>query len=342
MNSPLPHVDILLLNFNGWRDTIECLESIFRQDYPTYRVIVCDNGSTDDSWTQLVRWAKGVNDRPPSGRHPLRDLSWPPVDKPIRQVAYDRKRAESGGTHNEGAAQLILIQTGENRGFSGGNNVGLRYVLARDRADLVLLLNNDTVIGREALRAMVQLAESYDRLGAVGATMLDYHTPNLVQEAGGGRVARWNGMVRMSHAGAQRDQVLRSAQLDYVSGGCLLTRLSTLRSVGLLDERYFIYGEDIDLCLRMRKAGFRIGHAPRAVVWHKGGGTAIHGGPFSDYHNVRSSLLFVHKHYPYLLPAATAYSVYRCVLPKLVRRQWPRLAAVGRGYRDLIREAVRS
>src|SRR5215213_7857260 len=79
----------------------------------------------------------------------------------------------------------------------------------------------------------------------------------------------WFGPIRPARGATQVDQ-----RLDYVSGGCLLARTSALRSVGLLDERFFMYGEDVDFGLRVRRAGFRLAYCASAEIWHRGGGTS--------------------------------------------------------------------
>ncbi|HEY4215968.1 MAG TPA: glycosyltransferase family 2 protein [Gemmatimonadaceae bacterium] len=332
-----PLVDIVVLNYNGWRDTIECLESVFRQEYASFRVILCDNGSIDESRERLEQWASGAYVHEPRTNGPLRPLISPPVAKPIPYAVCDRARAEQGGDR-ESSARLVIIHTGANLGFTGGNNVGMRYSLVRNEAKYLLLLNNDTVVAPNALTELVAAAERDAGIGAVGGTMLDYRETELVQAAAGGTFAAWHGMVRASQEGARRGSTVADVALDFVSGGCLLAPLAVVRAVGLLDERFFIYGEDQDFSLRIRRAGYKLAYCPAAELWHLGGGTTVAGSPFNDYHNVRSALHFVAKHYPYLLPTAAAYSIYRCVLPKIARRQWPRLRATGRGYRDFLRD----
>ena len=344
MTAASPRVNILVLNYNRWRDTVECLESVFRITYPTWRVVVCDNASTDGSLDRIRDWADGRLTHTLPAENPLRALSEPPVPKPIRFVGYDNVRAEAGGRSDDVDAPLTLINVGSNRGFTGGNNVGLRYLLANRGDELaneyVCLLNNDAVIAPSCIGHMVDLAERDAAIGAVGGTMFEYSAPNVVQVAGGGWVSLWHGGTRANGVGASRAEPPDRA-LGFVSGCCMLVRLSTVARVGLLDERYFMYGDDTDWCVRMRAHGYRMGYAREAEIWHRGAGTAVRGGWTSDYHNVRSPLLFVWKFRPLRMPAAFAYSVYRCVLPKVVRGQWKRLRAVGRAYADVLGSALR-
>jgi GT2 family glycosyltransferase len=330
-----PRVSILILNYNGWRDTLECLESVFRADYANLRVVLCDNASTNESLDRIRAWADGQFVFEPAADSRLRSMSQPSAPKPIPYVEYDRDGAEAGGARDGADAPLTIIRVGSNRGFTGGNNVGLRYLLARRETDYVCLLNNDTVIAPSAIRRMVDLAERDESLGAVGGTLLEYTMPDVIQVAGGGWVSLWHGGTKANGEGASRAEVpLRP--IGFVSGCCMLVRLSTVDRVGLLDERYFIYGDDTDWCVRMRDIGLEMGFAPNAEVWHKGSRTTMTGSPWNDYHNVRSMLLFVRKFRPHLMPAAFTYSIYRCALPKIVRGQWKRLGAVGRAYADVL------
>jgi GT2 family glycosyltransferase len=340
MTTQNPWVDIVVLNYNGWRDTIACLESLFRLEYRPFRVIVCDNGSPNESVERIEAWARGESIAETRGPAVLRALVTPPVAKPIPYVICDRDVAERGGgaaASPDSNPPLVIIRVGANLGFAGGNNVGIRYSLARRDAKYVMLLNNDTVVSPTCVHELVKRAEEDASIGAVGATMLDFDQPELVQAAAGGTIAPWHGMVRASQEGAKRGSTTERSRLDFISGACLLARLTAIETVGMLDERFFMYGEDQDFSLRLRRAGFSLAYASSAEFWHIGGGTSVPRSPFNDYHNVLSSLLFVRKHFRYLLPLAAAYSLYKAVLPKIVRGEWERLDAVMRGYRDLVR-----
>jgi GT2 family glycosyltransferase len=329
-----PRVHILLLNWNGWRDTIECLESIFRLDYPNFQVVVCDNASTDDSPARIKEWAAGQRSAdPPTAA--LQHLATGTVRKPVTIVELDREWAEQGGTDRSRAAEIVLIHTGGNLGFAGGNNVGLRHLLARE-SGYVWLLNNDTVVAPDSLRLMVETLERRVGVGLVGATLLEYGRPDIIDAAGGGRVVAWQGMPRETTATGKRRGTPGATphQIDFITCGCMLARLQTVHDIGIIDERYFMYCEDIDYSLRVRASGLSIVYCPEAEIWHKGGSTVVHGSPRHDYYLVRSALMLVQKFHPALLPLAAAFSMYRCLLPKVVRFQGERVRAVARAYRD--------
>jgi GT2 family glycosyltransferase len=331
----LPRVHVLLVNYNGWRDTIECLESVFRLDYPDVRVIVCDNGSSDGSVERIQAWAEGTQPATSArvaATKTVHDIS---LRKPIHYVLGDRAQAEDGRL-STADARLVLVRLDENLGFTGGNNVGLRYLQSRREAggggELVWILNNDTVVESSSLREMVARLIENPELGAIGATVFWYDRPDSIQVAGGGRLSRWSGFTTVARVPG--DAQSRPPRFDFISGACILTRLDVVRRVGLLDERYFMYSEEVDWCLRMRQVGMQLGYASQARVWHKGEGSIPRYSERRDYHTVRSALLLIHKFEPGRLPVAVAWSISRCLIPKLVRRQWRRARPVMTAYHD--------
>lgn len=304
MTRELPAVYAIIINYNGWRNTVECLESVYRSDYPRLHVLILDNASGDDSIERLREWMAKPGNVPDPSRTSI--------------VPLDR-----------------------NLGFAGANNVGLRHLLAREPNAYAWLLNNDTVVAPDALRRMVQLAESDRGIGAVGATLLKHSDPERLETAGGGTFAEWHGMVSSIRSDTPRSGPRPALErLDFVSGTCMLVSRATVERVGLMDERYFLYGEDIDWSARIRESGLRLAYCAEAEVWHKGGGSTQHGSSVHDYYCVKSALLLVHKRNAALLPLAFAYSTVRCVVPKLVRGERRRLAAVLRGYVDFVKQVA--
>jgi GT2 family glycosyltransferase len=333
-----PRVHIVLLNWNSAADTLECLESVMRIDYPNYQVVVCENASSDDSVERIRAWATG-HGRADSTREDLRHLMDAPRLDPTPFVEIDREIAERGGTPEARDARVVLVHNGANLGFAGGNNVGMRYAIAsRSGADegFVCLLNNDTVVSRDWLSRLMASITSDETIGAAGAMLFEYYEPELVESAGGGVVHPWQGMPRGTTATRQKRGTSASIprRLDFLTGACMLMRASTLERVGLIDERFFLYCEDIELSLRIRRRGLRLALVADAEVWHKNGGSTRRQGARRDYYMVRNSLLLVHKLYPMLIPAAVVFSLYRCALPKIIRRDWTRLRAVAGAYRD--------
>ena len=108
---------IIILNWNGWKDTIECLESVLRNDYPSYQVIVVDNNSPNNSMEHIKAWAEAKQEvLTPELTHPLYHLSHPPVKKPIPYVYYTREQDERSGAVE--ASQRAKIWEPAERGNS--------------------------------------------------------------------------------------------------------------------------------------------------------------------------------------------------------------------------------
>jgi len=272
-----PVVYVVVLNWNGWRETIDCLSSLESLDYPDYQVIVVDNGSTDNSAAEICK------------AHP----------------------------------QITLLETGRNLGFAGGNNVGIRYALEQG-ADYVWLLNNDTKADPHALTAMVEVAESDPRIGAVGSVLYYMDEPERVQAWGGGWVSLWWGISR------HFTMPVPAERIHYITGASLLIRRRALEEVGLLDEDFFMYWEDADFSLRLRKAGWRLAVTSGVRVWHKESASLGKKSPVLDEYFNNSAVRFFRRHAPWpLLPIAVG--VGGRLLKRILRRDWERVRAVWRG-----------
>ncbi|MFP3942394.1 MAG: glycosyltransferase family 2 protein, partial [Alphaproteobacteria bacterium] len=138
INGEAPRVCVVLVNWNGWRDTVECLESLLRSDYPNFQAVVCDNGSTDGSVEKLASWARGEAVWPGPLSPELAPLSTPPLPKPVRLEVVSP--GEDPGERAR-ATDVVVIDTRENLGFAGGNNAGIRFALAQPEVRFVWLLN---------------------------------------------------------------------------------------------------------------------------------------------------------------------------------------------------------
>lgn len=325
-------VCVVLLNWNGWADTVECLESVFRSRAIRFQVVVCDNDSQDDSVERLRAWAEGRLD-PPGGRadHALSGFVTPPVAKPIPYAVYDRATAEAGGAAGDSDAPLILVRTGDNLGFAGGCNVGIRFALARGVHEHVWLLNNDTIVHPDALRALVDEAARRPGAGMVGSTLLYHSNPEVVQALGGARYNAWLALSRHIGAYLPAETALQEAPVDdmaYVVGASMLVRRDFVLDVGLLSEEYFLFFEELDWAMRAR-GRWALGYAPESVVYHKEGATI--GGNSrgeekswtADYYFVRNRIVFTRKYLPTRLPSvylALGVAAFR----RVARGQWAR------------------
>lgn len=327
-------VYIILVNWNGWKDTIECLESVFRNHYQSYQVIVCDNASENDSLDKIKQWAEGSIQANCHDSRSVSQYTNPPIEKPIKYVEYDRRQAEQGGGQADSEFKLILIQTGANLGFAGGNNVGIRYALARDDSEYLWLLNNDTVIAPDALIHLMTKAKEQPNTGICGSTLLFYYQPGVVQAFGGAKYNTWLGLTRSIGAFCQWPYTRQiDNNLDFISGASMLVPKSFVKEIGLMSENYFLYYEEIDWATRA-KGRYILAHAPNSIVYHKegastgGDSTNIKRRTFlSDYYGLCNKILFTKKFYPYKL-WSIYLSLILSIINRIQRKQWDRVVMI--------------
>jgi GT2 family glycosyltransferase len=165
---------------------------------------------------------------------------------------------------------LHLIENTENRGFTGGNNAGLRYALDEGFQQF-LLLNNDTIVNPSFLQEMQSTLVQHPGCGVVQPLILFLDDPTKIWSAGG----KWNSFLGNAQTLGDRVPVssfqMDKTKLDWVTGCCMLLSKEVICTVGLLDEQYFAYFEDVEWSLRIRNAGYSLKLAPKAVIYHEAG-----------------------------------------------------------------------
>jgi hypothetical protein len=268
------------LNWNGWQDTVECLNALNESTYPNQTVIVVDNGSTNDS----------------AGR--------------IRAAHPD----------------ILLIESGKNLGFAGGNNIGIRHALAHG-ADFVWLLNNDTKAAPNALSALVAAALANNKIGAVASICYYADSPSSVEAWAGARVNLWIGYGRNS------TKLHSDDWFDSLNGTSMLVSRAALEDAGLLDEGFFLYWEDTEFCLRLRKKGWRLAAAPDSCVLHKVNASTGGNKLALDRYQTASALRLLRLHSPAPYLASVAFLLIRFAR-RLERLQFDRCRSVWAGVQD--------
>src|SRR5208337_3585506 len=209
---------------------------------------------------KIKQWTRGELAAEPANAQ-LSHLTSPPIPKPISFAELSRVQAESGSVDH--AAKLTLIQNGANLGFAGGNNVGLRYALRDPDCQYFWLLNNDTVVEPEALATLVAKAKMDSHIGAVASICYYAAAPSTVQVWAGACVNLWTSYTRNTTVPREDDW------FDALYGASMLITRPAIQSMGLLDEGFFLYWEETEYCLRLRKNRWRIAAAPDSCVFHK-------------------------------------------------------------------------
>jgi len=264
-----PKVSIVVLNWNAWQDSIECLESLYQINYPNYEIILVDNGSTDKSLQKIREYAKGalkVNSA---------FFSYNPRDKPITIAECTKEESESSvsreGRFRSTKKQLIIIKNDQNYGYAEGNNIGIRLALARE-SNYVLLLNNDVAVDPSFLTELIVAAERDECIGFVGpkAYFYDYSgRKDVIRFAGGIFSLRTASAPRLGWKQIDRGQFNEVKFVDWIEGSCILTRRETILEIGHLETDYFAYWEDVEWCLRGARLGYKSAYTPEARIWHK-------------------------------------------------------------------------
>lgn len=258
-------IAIIVLNLNGLKNTIECLTSLQKLKVKNWQVniIVVDNNSQDNSVSLIKK-------------------KFPEV-----QVILNKK----------------------NLGYAEGNNIGINYTLKKG-IDFILLLNNDTLVDRNLLIGLIENSKKDNKIGIASPKIFfapghEFHKDRYGKEERGkviwyaGGLMDWKNILP-SHRGVdevdqgQYDQVTKT---DFATGCCILVKREVFEKIGLLDKKYFLYWEDVDICERAKRSGFKVVFIPQSVLWHKNASSAGGaGGNLSVYYQTRNRMLFAFKY----------------------------------------------
>jgi GT2 family glycosyltransferase len=187
-------------------------------------------------------------------------------------------------------ARLELIHTDTNLGFAGGHNVGMRKAMASG-ADYMFVFNSDAVAEPDCVRELVTAARDQPSTAFVGPLIVSEASPERIESAGQSFNTWTARHHELSRGGLAAAIELRPRNVDAVSGCAMLVCRAAADSIGLLDERLFIYFEDMDWCLRARRAGYTVLVAPRARVSHLGQGSTGRASPFTTFYSVRNHMV---------------------------------------------------
>lgn len=248
----------------------------------------------------------------------------------LRISAYRNWKAvvlENGST--DGSCEAIqrdfpevhLVPLARNLGYAGNNNLGLTEALASG-ADWILLLNEDTVVAPDCLSKLIEAGEADPRIGIVGPMVYHFDAASVIQSAGGKLDRVWSG-VHIGQNELDRGQYRETRAVDWISGCGILIRAVMLREIGCLDERYFYYWEETELCIRARAHGWKVVHVPSARIWHKGVQKNYRPSPSVTYYDTRNRLLTLSKHHaPASAWLGTCLQLARTLTSWSLRPKW--------------------
>lgn len=288
-----PKVSIIILNWNGWEDTIECLESLYQITHPNYDIIVVDNGSKDESIQKIKDYAQGQI------KVKSKFFEYNSDNKPIQIFEYAKGEAGSGKEIIDlpSDQKLTIIKNDENCGFAAGNNIGIRYALNALNPDYVLLLNNDTVVDTRFLDPALKLMEENESVGIVTGKIYFYNNPDRIWAAGG-KIKSWTGSGRgIGNKQLDKGQFDENKVIEYAPGTMALVRKSVFEKVGLLPECYFGTGEEMEFAVKASKSGYKIMYDPESILYHKVGMSSNVSLKYR-YNSWRTRLLYMERNLP--------------------------------------------
>lgn len=250
-----PEVAVVILNYNGEKYLTDFLPSVLASNYPNLRVVVADNGSTDNS---LAFLAQQYND------------------------------------------QIEILDLKENYGFAGGYNQALRQV----HSPYYVLLNSDVEVTPNWMRPIIEMMELDPKIGAAQPKILDYHNKTTFEHAGaaGGWMDNWGlpfcrGRI-LTNCETDNGQYDAPQEIFWATGAAMFIKGELYHELGGLDAGYFAHMEEIDLCWRAKRAGYKVMACPESTVYHVGGGTLQYQSPRKTYLNHRNSLTTLLKNEP--------------------------------------------
>ncbi len=268
MASSQPHVSIVILNWNGWRDTIECLESVLKSDYENYHILLVDNCSTDDSVGKIREWALQGNGDPIETDFP--QFVYPPVSKPLRiweltlnNGAHLDEVVQQELPSEIPAGSIILIRNHENAGFAAGNNLAFQIADILFKSQYLFLLNNDTVIEPRAISELVSYLDQYPEFGAVTSAIYYYANPGEIHNVGG-QLRPWASCSYFTTPPGRQKR-----RITFVTGCALMVPKSTFDRVGELSEKFFFGEEDFEFCWRLLQNNIPVTCVLSSKVYHK-------------------------------------------------------------------------
>lgn len=313
---------IILVNWNGHKDTVECLEALMRLETPAsaFRIIISDNLSKSGSVEHIIAWCRGEVAAECSSQ------AWKSLPQ-IRRYQPDFQVLDLSAAETfVGAPMITILRNGANLGFAGGNNTAVRLALTDPDVDRVWLLNNDTICRPDALDHLAARMVAEPELGIVGSTLAYYDDPTKVQGLAGwfnGHAGWGDHIGKFVSLQSLPDRAEVERQMTYVIGASMFVSRNFLVEVGLMSEDYFLYFEETDWS--ERNAGrFRLGWEPESIVFHKEGGSIgtsqrQRSSDTSIYYANRNLLTYTWKYHRNAMPKIAVRILAR-VARYLVRR----------------------
>ncbi|RZS99283.1 glycosyltransferase family 2 protein [Aquimarina brevivitae] len=328
-------LNIVVVNHNGYEDTVECLESLLNATDQDYQLLLVDNSEGNDDFDRLLRWASKDQRTSIETNYPDRVL--PVHAEPIDFSAITEEELAITRYNN----QFIFIKAKENKGFAAANNIALRYLITYgSNDDLIWLVNNDTVIAPQVImRIKEELIANKRSLSTTlfGTPLLEYYQPETIQ-AIAGKFNKWTGLT--SHVGQglpvsylDNKEVFRQQNYDYPIGASLICSTAFLKNVGPMNESYFLFFEELDWVARAKRVGGGTKILPIPGVFHKHGmatltGTKKKKSVFIDLLSLTNRIKYTKTYHPGRLWAVQLFILTVTIGKRIIAGQLSRIPKI--------------
>lgn len=321
MYSLQPHNAVLcaIINWNGWKDTVSCVASFFQLSHQPDHLVICDNNSSDNSVQAIYDWITE---------------NYHTTDNSITIAPGGGSIISISGHFSKRIDTVYIFRLPQNFGYAGAINRCIKWGQESLSARNFWLLNNDVKFDPDAFGSLLQASNAYSDVGLCGSILLDWEQPESIQ-AIGGIFNRWIGTAR--HLKNIPDPQKYSESIffgiDYPVGASLFVTEQYLKTVGLMDEGYFLYYEEMDWAERGRRHGFRPAVALRSLVQHKEGastgsrGSVRNKSLLSEHYGVINRLRITQKFWPRHFPVVWG-SLWLVILDRLIHGEWTRARLV--------------
>jgi len=275
-----PNTAVILVNYNGYEDTIECINSLLLSDYKNFTIFLTDNNSTNNSKQELLNFFNSEK---------------------LNYLLVDNNYSKNNKQELKSNIQIVFISSNKNLGFGGGNNLAIKVAKSLKDFDFYWLLNTDTKVFKNSLSLLVKEMSLNANFGFLSSVLLYYSNPNTIQSFGV-KFYPILGMARHLHNRKNTDFIKKLPKSIYkcnlVPATALLTTKEVLKQInGFDDKNFFMYGEDTDLVLRGQKKGFKAGVVKDSFVLHKKNASTSHNR--NSYYQMlyKSHMVLIKKHY---------------------------------------------
>ncbi len=242
---------------------------------------------------------------------------------------------------------IILIKSFQNKGFTGGNNLGIQYALEHEYT-YIMMLNNDVIVNPNFIQPLINILEMDCNIGAVQPLIYFHHDKNLIWNAGSlyYPVLGICTTPDYNKEDPQHNYVYKQKNIDWITGCAFMIRASVLHKVGLLKESFFIYYEDVDLSIRIKQAGFKLIYVPSSIIYHIAGmsqktkkrGKEGFVSPKVHFLNARNRIWFLKEHTPiWAIPTVVLFNTFYFFsigFYFIFRARWQKWQAWNRGIWD--------